>query len=645
MLNRSISRTTTLFNININSNCIKQHILNNTNKTEDSWRRSLSTTTTTTTTTRYQHQQQQQKHNILLHHYSNNINNLVGRRMLSNDSNSIQQQTTVNNNSSNTEFLNNIDNNQQHQSSVDKNQKEEELKNKKGSVHGRTFEDAIEKLFSMQSNQKTVESWATSRLNEKNNKDSNNNQGGIGFDIMSEVREYCKILEIDLEKPSVIHIAGTKGKGSTCAMVESMIRNQGFTTGLFTSPHLISPRERIKINGEMVSKEVFTENFWFCWDRLLSKDFQFMVFFRFITMLALRIFQQLNVQCTILEVGIGGRIDSTNVFPKPTVTAITALGYDHMNVLGNTLGEIASEKAGIIKKGCPIFTVDQLPEAMQVIEDTSKRVDAPLNVVPDFGSYHLTGPIGLEGDFQKQNSALAIAVCNAWLVNSKLTSKEQLDTIFSASPSYKDYNVDVNNYQASYFTPLPLGIQKGLEKVEWPGRAQTLVSKDNPLVQFHLDGAHTKESALVCLDWWKEKCHDSDMATTEYILIYNCTGGRNAGVFLEPFTESIERGEIPAFSQLFVPHLDKTNTHIYSKGTTDDNNISIEQTIAAKYIELSPTRPNKVYDCIDIPTTVQTILDYSRDNNGKKIKVLATGSLYIVGGVLQSVTNQSDQYL
>jgi folylpolyglutamate synthase len=161
------------------------------------------------------------------------------------------------------------------------------------------------------------------------------------------------ILQVtDLNQLKVIHIAGTKGKGSTSAFCEIMLRSRGLKTGLFTSPHLLEVRERIRINGRPIGKEVFGTSFFECWERLSThrKERATMpAYFRFLTLMAFHIFIEEKVDVAIIEVGIGGHYDSTNIIPTPYACGISSIGHDHLDILGNTLAQIAWHKAGIFK--------------------------------------------------------------------------------------------------------------------------------------------------------------------------------------------------------------------------------------------------------------------------------------------------------
>ena len=212
-----------------------------------------------------------------------------------------------------------------------------------------------------------------------------------------------------LDDLRVVHVAGSKGKGSTCIQTESLLRARGLKTGLFTSPHLIDLRERFRINGKPVNNDTFRQHFWFVWDRLHESDQDDATpppptppsgeirkvpgFFRFMTLLAFKIFVEEGVDAAIIEVGIGGRLDATNVIEKPVVCGISLLDFDHVQILGGSLPKIAAEKAGIMKPGAPCFTIPQRQSAMETLvkkaaalEGCSLELVVPLESSSKLGS-------------------------------------------------------------------------------------------------------------------------------------------------------------------------------------------------------------------------------------------------------------------
>lgn len=191
--------------------------------------------------------------------------------------------------------------------------------------------------------------------------------------------ELCDALDNPHTKFKSIHIAGTNGKGSTSHMLAAILQKAGYKTGLYTSPHLKDFRERIKINGQMVEENFvvdFVEK-----TKELSEKIQ-PSFFELTVVMAFEYFAAQEVDIAIIETGLGGRLDSTNVI-TPILSIITNIGYDHMNLLGNTLPEIAFEKAGIIKPGIPVVVGEYLPETKNVFSDKAAACNAPLYFVQD----------------------------------------------------------------------------------------------------------------------------------------------------------------------------------------------------------------------------------------------------------------------
>jgi dihydrofolate synthase / folylpolyglutamate synthase len=265
-------------------------------------------------------------------------------------------------------------------------------------------------------------------------------------------------LGTSVSTPKVIHVAGTNGKGSVCAMIDSICRAQGYRTGLFTSPHLVTFRERIRVNGEMISEDAVANGL--STIRNLVADWDpHPTFFEVTTALALKHFSEVNTDVTVLETGIGGRLDATNAI-QSDVSVITQIDFDHEEWLGNTLAEIANEKAGIIKPGLPIVSPEQRPDAEQVIRTRAAECKAPLQFVNE--SYDQS-PIALRGDYQKQNAAVAIAAIHA-------------------------AKLDVDNS----------AIARGLAAIDWPARFQKW---DERTI---IDGAHNPAAAHMLAETWRK---------------------------------------------------------------------------------------------------------------------------------------------
>ena len=200
------------------------------------------------------------------------------------------------------------------------------------------------------------------------------------FDL-NRMNSLLKDLGNPHKKIATVHIAGTKGKGSTATMLAKMIEANGYNVGLYTSPHVTTLHERIAINSEMISEKQMLgllNRMHAVIEKFADKD-DAPTFFEIMTALAFLHFEDTNVDVAIIETGLGGRLDSTNVI-EPFLVGITSISIDHQNLLGNTIDMIAAEKAGVIKKGIPVITVPQDPTAMKVLKHHALSVDAPLSV-------------------------------------------------------------------------------------------------------------------------------------------------------------------------------------------------------------------------------------------------------------------------
>jgi dihydrofolate synthase/folylpolyglutamate synthase len=265
------------------------------------------------------------------------------------------------------------------------------------------------------------------------------------------------------ERLRFIHVAGTNGKGSTCAMLESIYRTAGLRVGLFTSPHLVSFRERIQVDREWIGEADVV--------RLVDairgslKGFpadHHPTFFEVLTVMALRYFTEQNCDLVIWETGMGGRLDATNIV-IPLASVITNIEFDHQNWLGATKEQIATEKAGIIKPGVPVITATIAPEALIVIEETARKLNAPLTTIGHASGLSKAGEtpaLPLLGEHQRLNATLAVATVQA--IRDKIPVSDD-------------------------------SIRRGLETVEWPGRFQLLTVGSG--LKILLDGAHNPASS------------------------------------------------------------------------------------------------------------------------------------------------------
>jgi dihydrofolate synthase/folylpolyglutamate synthase len=218
----------------------------------------------------------------------------------------------------------------------------------------------------------------------------------LGLDPM---RAACVVCDHPEASFLAVHVAGTNGKGSVCAMVEAIARAQGKKTGLYTSPHLCRFAERIRIDGEPVAGDFLAD----CLDRAMDAGPE-LSFFETATLAAFLAFRDEGVEVGVVEVGLGGRLDATNVLPRPRAAAITRIALDHTDRLGKTLVEIAREKAGIAKIGMDIVLGDMAPEVRSAIDEVVLAHGGSTSTAEDV---KLPGRVGLPGEHQKQNAQIA----------------------------------------------------------------------------------------------------------------------------------------------------------------------------------------------------------------------------------------------
>ena len=267
--------------------------------------------------------------------------------------------------------------------------------------------------------------------------------------------------------PVIFHVAGTNGKGSVCAMLDSVCRTAGLRTALFTSPHLVSFRERLRLNGVMISEVDVAVGLTRIRERIADWP-QHPTFFEIATALAMAWFQEQRAEVIVLETGLGGRLDATNAI-TPAVAAITALSFDHSQYLGTTLEEITAEKAGIIQPGVPVVSVPQLPAAAGVLQAAAARQGSSLAWITEPAPF----AVALPGSHQKLNAALALAALDA--AGLALTNT---------------------------------AIEQGLARVVWPGRFQRIDGQAG--VSLILDGAHNEAAAARLVQTWQE-CYGKEL--------------------------------------------------------------------------------------------------------------------------------------
>ncbi len=296
------------------------------------------------------------------------------------------------------------------------------------------------------------------------------------FYDLDRVRRLLTLMGEPQRSFRAVHIAGTKGKGSTAAMIESVLRSAGHRTGLYTSPHLHTFRERIQVAGGMISEDSVT--------RLveamqpLAAQVEDVTTFEIITCLAFAWFAEEDIDWAVVEVGLGGRLDATNVL-APEVAIITPISYDHVAILGDTLAKIAAEKAGIIKPGVPVVSAPQPEEALAVIREVCERESAPLTLVGREWTWHPGG-----ADLDGQVFTIRHGPREQFELRLPLLGEHQLVNAATAVAALSVLE------ESGLKIPLP-ALQAGMQAVRWPGRLEILARE--PLLV--ADGAHNGDSA------------------------------------------------------------------------------------------------------------------------------------------------------
>ncbi|KAL2823645.1 Mur ligase [Aspergillus cavernicola] len=457
----------------------------------------------------------------------------------------------------------------------------------------------------------------------------------------------------DLNRLNPIHVAGTKGKGSTSSFISSILYQHTASqsldrssirlnkVGLYTSPHLRFARERIRINNEPLSEEKFASYFFEVWDRLddaaraagedptnLQTKPQY---FRYLTLMAFHTYLSEGVDAAIIECGIGGEYDCTNIIEQPVVTAITSLGIDHTALLGTTIEEIAWHKGGIIKPGAKVFSAPQPPSAEKVLRDRAADKETEVDFVSSHPGLKSSGDVklGLAGDFQYGNAALAVATAGEFL------RKVGVQTITS------DFMEQ----------PLPAEFRRGLERARLEGRCQTRLEKH---VSWYIDGGHTLESIKLAGQWFASQiqANSSSEASAKKnlrVLIFN-QQTRDSHALAQALYDTLKPAlgsESPFSHVVFCTNVTYKQAgyrpDLVSMNTDEAavEKLQVQKALAEKWRGIDPSAKVKVYG------TIEEAVDFTRDlaikeegrheGDDAPIMTFLTGSLHLVGGFLDVV--------
>ena len=289
---------------------------------------------------------------------------------------------------------------------------------------------------------------------------------------LSHTKRFLEILQIPQGKMKILHVAGTNGKGSVCAYLDAMLRSEGKRTGLFISPHLVKMNERIMIDGVPVSDEVFSEVFTQTLGavkQMEAEGLEHPTFFEFLFGMGMLAFSQAEAEYVILETGLGGRLDATSATEDPEVCVITSIGLDHMEYLGDTVEQIASEKAGIIRPGVPVFYAQSTEESDRVIEKTAAQQGSSCKKIGK-DAYEI---LGIEDKHIAFSCASAYYGTTTWKLNNigtyqpgnALLAMEVMRYLFKENGHPQEWRI-------------------ALARVKWAGRMEEILPK------VYVDGAH-----------------------------------------------------------------------------------------------------------------------------------------------------------
>jgi len=285
---------------------------------------------------------------------------------------------------------------------------------------------------------------------------------------LERIRAVLQALSRPQDRLRFVHVAGTNGKGSTCAMIESALRAAGHHTGLFTSPHLAEPTERIRIDGGPISADCFAQAF----DRVHAANSldNHTTYFETVTAMALLVFAEERVDMVVLEVGLGGRLDATNVV-SPELCVITPVDFDHEAFLGKSLESIAGEKAGILKPGVPAVFARQRPEAAQVLDRRAAELSIPVSRTADW--------LVCDLDIDPRGSRFRLTGERDLRLTCPLAGEHQVENAVTAAVALACLGIADS------------AIEDGIARARWPGRLERVSERPEII----LDGAHNPAGA------------------------------------------------------------------------------------------------------------------------------------------------------
>ncbi|CZR68768.1 related to tetrahydrofolylpolyglutamate synthase [Phialocephala subalpina] len=414
----------------------------------------------------------------------------------------------------------------------------------------------------------------------------------------------------DINRLNVIHVAGTKGKGSTCAFIESFLRAHGKRTGfprktgLYTSPHLIVPEERIRINFQPLSRALFAKYFFEVEDILSKGEGRRPRFLQLYFIFALHAFIREGVDAAIIETHHGGEYDSTNVVEKPVVTCVTTLGLDHVQQLGSSLESIAWHKAGIFKPGARAVSAPAVPEATAMLENRALEKGASLEFA-DNNPVLPEGVAQIEPAVLRTNCSVAISGARAFI---EATAGEKPSSLSDSD------------------------ITEGIKQWSWPGRFQT--EHDGPNT-WYLDGAHNDISLTAASAWFLS--HTTSSPLPKILIFAQITKVREGG----PVVECLARALAGNIKHVIFTTYRKDQDAVVGRSEKQFDVVGINKAYAEVWKKVQPDAE------VSVEGTIEGALEKAREIGKESggMQTLITGSQHLVGPALALIRPQPADHL
>ena len=399
-------------------------------------------------------------------------------------------------------------------------------------------------------------------------------------------REFMRRLNDPCHEKKILHVAGTNGKGSVCAFMQAILLSEGKRVGFFTSPHLIRLNERIKVDGVDISDEAFVrifERVKQVVDEMEQEGIEHPSYFEFLYGMGMTAFEEADVEYVILETGLGGRLDATNSFAHPYLTVITSIGLDHMDILGNTIAEIAAEKAGIVKKGVPVFFDGSDEESSRVIEKTAETVGAPCRKIgkdafeiQEITDKHIAFSIFSEYD---SNTVWRVGSCGVYQMMNAALAIEAMRYLFGQEHDTAAW-------------------KKAIEAVRWPCRMEEI------LPGVVLDGAHNPAAVRMFAESIRAQVAAGHTAR-KTVILFSAVSDKDYRHMIEKLCQSVE-----------------ADAYVITK--LEEKRGAGAETLAEVFTEFTD-RP------VFVEESLESAFDRAMEEKGSEGRLYCLGSLYLTG--------------